>query len=147
MVNFCPLCPPGSLNSAAKQGFSYRALMAFLRRLVLGSLMVAGTTGLGVGVWALVTPREPRRREIAKVRGPGNYLPWDGPWRRGAWKPTFLRSGRRTELETAVPLSFQREGGGLKTTKHLAPPPDHSLLSSGAVGDKPPALGGEATPE
>ncbi|XP_073208224.1 ubiquinol-cytochrome-c reductase complex assembly factor 3 [Lepidochelys kempii] len=76
MVNFCPLCPPGSLNSAANQGFSYRALMEFLRRLLLGSLMVAATTGLGVGVWALVTPREPRRREIAKELPETNPLRW-----------------------------------------------------------------------
>ncbi|TFJ97573.1 leucine-rich repeat-containing protein 56 [Platysternon megacephalum] len=50
--------------------------MELLRRLVLGSLMVAGTTGLGVGAWALATPREQRMREIAKE------LPETNPLRR-----------------------------------------------------------------
>ncbi|XP_065264223.1 ubiquinol-cytochrome-c reductase complex assembly factor 3-like [Emys orbicularis] len=76
LVTFCPLHPPGSQNSVATQGFSYRALMELLRRLVLGSLMVAGTTGLGVGVWALATPREERRREIAKELPETNPLRW-----------------------------------------------------------------------
>ncbi|KAG6938027.1 ubiquinol-cytochrome c reductase complex assembly factor 3 [Chelydra serpentina] len=50
--------------------------MEFLRRLVLGGLMVAGTTGLGVVAWALATPREQRRREIAKELQETNPLHW-----------------------------------------------------------------------
>ncbi|XP_050816792.1 ubiquinol-cytochrome-c reductase complex assembly factor 3-like [Gopherus flavomarginatus] len=50
--------------------------MELLRRLVLGSLMVAGTTGLGVGAWALVMPREQRRRETAKELQETNPVRW-----------------------------------------------------------------------
>ncbi|XP_025037970.1 ubiquinol-cytochrome-c reductase complex assembly factor 3 [Pelodiscus sinensis] len=62
MVTFRPLRPPTNLDSVVPGGFHPRP-MEFLRRLVLGSLVVAGTTGVGVGILALIAPREQRRLE------------------------------------------------------------------------------------
>uniref|UniRef100_A0A8C8RTV4 Ubiquinol-cytochrome-c reductase complex assembly factor 3 n=1 Tax=Pelusios castaneus TaxID=367368 RepID=A0A8C8RTV4_9SAUR len=48
--------------------------MAFLRQLVLGGLMMAGTVGLGVAVMALVVPRDQREQELVKELPEANPL-------------------------------------------------------------------------
>ncbi|XP_074861573.1 ubiquinol-cytochrome-c reductase complex assembly factor 3 [Carettochelys insculpta] len=50
--------------------------MELLRRLVLGSVVVAGTTGVGVVLLALTAPREERMRELAQELPEANYLCW-----------------------------------------------------------------------